>query len=440
MSDLEDHAGNGEETAFERLSLGKHQHRFFDPWRIPVSPRARAVVEDVLNQVRRFEAHRLPRARKRKAKDQVIFEATVTAIVCDLIHAELRQAGKIAISRSNRVLGRKSRYRPPALGKTLPTILDMLSAPEMDFVEQHIGFGRRFGSNQMTLAQAGSRLVTRVREYGISELDLGRSSGEEIIILKELNPGERAGSRYAEYEETADTSRMRTELELINDWLAAADIEVDGPGMATWVNTSQRRLRRVFTRGSFETGGRLFGGFWQEMKKKDRQEYLIIEESSTVELDFGQMGPRLLYGLCGAVPPEGDAYTFPEYPAPLPFRAGFKKLFNALLFTEKPLARKPKETSRLLPNAPISDLVDVIRRHHQPIAHTFETGVGHRLQKLESDILIRVLLALREMGIVGLPIHDAIIVGEERADAVERMMMVEFEKATGVKALVTRSG
>ena len=28
-----------------------------------------------------------------------------------------------------------------------------------------------------------------------------------------------------------------------------------------------RLLKRYFTRGSFKSGGRLFGGFWQQLKK-----------------------------------------------------------------------------------------------------------------------------------------------------------------------------
>ena len=38
------------------------------------------------------------------------------------------------------MLGRKSRYRPLAYGKSLPDILDRLASPEMEFVTQHLGY------------------------------------------------------------------------------------------------------------------------------------------------------------------------------------------------------------------------------------------------------------------------------------------------------------
>ena len=75
--------------------------------------------------------------RARKPDDQNAFEATVEAIICDLIHHHLTgEKGAVLITRSNKVLGRKSRYRPPAYGKILPDVLDRLTAPEMGFVVQ----------------------------------------------------------------------------------------------------------------------------------------------------------------------------------------------------------------------------------------------------------------------------------------------------------------
>ena len=53
----------------------------------------------------------------------------------------------------------------------------------------------------------------------------------------------------------------------------------------TDVDLSERRLRRYFTRGSFESGGRLFGWFWQELNKKQRKN-IIIDDEEAVSLDY----------------------------------------------------------------------------------------------------------------------------------------------------------
>ncbi len=68
------------------------------------------------------------------------------------------------------------------------------------------------------------------------------------------------------------------------------------------VDSNDRRLRRIFNNGSFEEGRRLFGGFWQPLKKTERAEGLIIEDEAVASLDFGQMTPRILYGMAGVFP------------------------------------------------------------------------------------------------------------------------------------------
>ena len=50
----------------------------------------------------------------------------------------------------------------------------------------------------------------------------------------------------------------------INEWLTSADIHVLPEFAALHkLDDSNRILRRHFNNNSFELGGRLFGGFWQ---------------------------------------------------------------------------------------------------------------------------------------------------------------------------------
>ena len=46
---------------------------------------------------------------------------------------------------------------------------------------------------------------------------------------------------------------------------------------------------------------------------------------------------------------------------------------------------------------------------HEPIAHHFYTGVGLRLQRLDSDIAEKVLLHFAQSGIAILPLHDSFL-------------------------------
>jgi hypothetical protein len=51
--------------------------------------------------------------------------------------------------------------------------------------------------------------------------------------------------------------------------------------------------------------------------------------------------------------------------------------------------------------------------------------------RVESDIIVGVMLELRERGIVGLPIHDAVLVREDQAGEVEEVMLSAFTQHTG---------
>ena len=57
------------------------------------------------------------------------------AILCDLCLLHLDpQYDAVHLPLSNKVLRKASRYKSPVLGKTLPDLLNIMTAPEMDFV------------------------------------------------------------------------------------------------------------------------------------------------------------------------------------------------------------------------------------------------------------------------------------------------------------------
>ena len=80
--------------------------RPFNPWRCPVSESAKLLVAEVTREVQNLESYYkergnpLGRLRARKENDQRIFEATVSAIVCDLCHHQLTgHEGRVFVTR-----------------------------------------------------------------------------------------------------------------------------------------------------------------------------------------------------------------------------------------------------------------------------------------------------------------------------------------------------
>jgi len=185
--------------------------RPFNPYRFPRNNRVKVVVADVLNQVQNYEKHFGLRKRKRKPADQETFEATVSAIVCDLMHHQLTGSkGGVAITRSNTILGRRSRYRPVAYGKALPAILDRLTAPEMAFVEQDVGYEGIFGPSRQTTIRPGKRLLTHIEDHRIGVDDLGLSDHQEVIILKRTKEDYWDEGGLKEYDDTRTTRHYRS--------------------------------------------------------------------------------------------------------------------------------------------------------------------------------------------------------------------------------------
>jgi hypothetical protein len=416
----------------------RRSDRFFDPSRVPTSSNAWTLVQNVIKQIENYEAYCQKRQRKRRAADQATFEATVTALVCDLAHVALTgHTAGVAVPRSNQILGSRSCYSHTALNKKLPDILDTLSRPELDFLVQVRGSANPFGRGQQTLVFPSERLREHLQHHQVRLNDISGYKERPTIVLKAIKEDHRSKGLYKEYEETETVRRYRHQVETINQWLAEADIDFDDTVLKTSraIDINERHLRRIFTRGSFESGARLFGGFWQELKKEERLRGLTIEGEPVTCLDYGQIGPRLLYGLERAYPLTEDLYSIPGLEW---CREGIKKLMNALLFSDGVPSRKPQGTAKKLPkHQSVQELTEVLRHAHPAIAHHFGTQVGHHVQFLESEILVEVLLRLRDQGVIALPIHDAFVVSWSKKDLVRNVMMEVFEEMTSIEAIIT---
>lgn len=415
--------------------------RAFNPYRYAAGENAKAIVTEAITTVGNYEKFFGLRQNKRRLADKETLEITVDALLSDLMHNYLLERhDAIYVTRSNTVLGTKSRYRPRAYSKMFPHVLDILSSPELPYIVQDIAPPLP-GVTKSTTIRPGPRLIERLIEHEVELDDLEECEPKETIILKRQkdcsnfwDPG-----GWQEYEDVDVPNGFREEVDEINDWLTSADLSFDPTGLP-WpqpgVDLQARRLRRIFTQGRFSSGGRLFGGFWQQLKKEERLHGLRIADEQTVELDYGQVSPRLLYGMKGlTVSAEDDLYHVARFAER---RSGIKKVMNAMIFSTEPLARFPAETKALFHrNDKIAHVTSSIEERHPAIADLFYQGHGHEIQFVESQVLISVLLRLKKQGIVALPIHDAIMVPSSKAELATHIMLEAFSAIGGVKASVS---
>ncbi|MDX8458189.1 hypothetical protein [Mesorhizobium humile] len=415
--------------------------RPFNPYRFAASENAKDIVREAIGLLSTYEVRFGLRRNKRRPKDQETFEQTVEAILSDLIHGHLVGGSGIFVTRSNRVLGAKSRYRPAVYSKAFPATLDLLSKPEMGYVEQDVAPDIQ-GVSRSTVIRPGQRLLDRITEHDVDLDDFDTQQTGETIILKRLkdranfwDDGERL-----DYPDDGATDRYRAQMAEINQWLHEADLKFDWKGIAwphTPISLRDRRLRRVFTQGRFDSGGRLFGGFWQQLRKDERRVGLRISGEKAVELDYGQAGARILYGMAGRQPTSHDLYRLWGY---VQQREGIKRVMSAMIFADKPLERFPQFTRKLFRSGDkIADVVEAIEQEHEPIRDRFHRGLGHEVQFIESQIMVEVLLVMKARGITALPIHDALMVPASAAATAREMMLSVFQRVAGVEGIVTQS-
>jgi hypothetical protein len=249
-----------------------------------------------------------------------------------------------------------------------------------------------------------------------------------------------------EYEDTEDTEHME---EFLNRYNAAVlSAEIIGPDWDAATPHGARysrmdcRLYRVFNRGSFDFGGRFYGGRHISLKNRpgEQRRWIVIDRQATWELDYVAFQLRLLYHLRGIhVNPTADLYLSSSSSPEEKQKRGIVKSIAFRLINSKPSARKQiayriRTDAGVNTNDPIvydradiQELVDEFERRHVKIKEDFFSDQGIRLMRLESRITEDVLRDLLAKQIICLPIHDSYIVQRQHSDELHRAM-VEYYK------------
>jgi len=142
-------------------------------------------------------------------------------------------------------------------------------------------------------------------------MDVGYPPNIETVILRDRGPGNGKSSDI-EYQGTEATRQMSAMLARYNALLQSTFIDIpilERPGLDgndddrsahVIVSHSHRAkfVRRVFNRGSFDQGGRFYGGWWQRCPKEWRARIFINDEPTT-EIDYTGLHLVLLYAWQG---------------------------------------------------------------------------------------------------------------------------------------------
>lgn len=216
------------------------------------------------------------------------------------------------------------------------------------------------------------------------------------------------------------------------------------------------RLSVVFSRGSFDCGGRLYsivkrGIGWQNLSQEERHT-ITINGESTVELDFKALHISMLYAIM-EIQLQEDPYTYFSTKMRSLYKTLMLRLLNArsirgtLQSIERTLwalNRKPLISNKEMkflnaveqckPNW--GKLVFELMERHKPIRRFFGSDCGVYLQRLDGEMMLHILSILAQEGITALPVHDSVIVPQSAQNRATEVMQSVYCRYMGFDCIV----
>lgn len=207
---------------------------------------------------------------------------------------------------------------------------------------------------------------------------------------------------------------------------------------------------RIFSNASWEHGGRMYRTFWQEIPSEWRKR-LRIDDQPTIELDYSALLPRMIYHQKLGIdyPAEQDPYRTDELTLyaieqgldPDHYRASLKTVLAALLNARASDKGLPGYECRrdFLPRYTLKQVHGQLASMHPGLGQFFRTGIGLRMQRLDSDIALGVLGRLKDRGVLALAVHDSFIVkATEQALLYDAMRQV-YRQTVGFDPVIKQS-
>lgn len=404
----------------------------FDSWLKTESKDLNAIVEQITEMVLQAPLKGTAKRQRQPKADQVDrVRAVVSAIIANLVryHAGNQKGERLAIPAGHPKAA--SRYERKGFNQLRPVVTIM--------VENGLAIVGRPLKDRRTGLEADGWLLKALREAPIKPKDLGRAEGEEVLWLSARTGRNEFGRKLPQepisYADTEGTLKLRKEVEEINDFLNTQDITLDGEPQGTIRLTRRFLLRTPSEPHEFKLHGRLYGGFWQNLKR-ERRDGLRINGETIADLDFTSMFPRLAYAKVGVEPPEGDLYAIPGLEN---HRAGVKAGFSALLSVSSDMKKLPSEVKEALPEGwTASRFKAAIGEKHPALVPLFGKDTGSDLMFTESRILSLVLCSLMEKRIAALPMHDGIMVAGSDTVTAKAAMETASAEVVGMVLEVIR--
>ncbi|WP_226575105.1 hypothetical protein [Acuticoccus sediminis] len=391
------------------------------------------------------------RTRARSSSVQENFERAVEAIMLDLFRAHAaypKIVVGIGTNRNALQAASRSIYGTPLLAPRVfePALEGLLNAGAVHQTHQH--WHEPGGKENRTARyRVSETAITALRRAGACPAVLRRCPRSQTILLRNRQKD------LVEYEDCEFTGLARERLAVINGRLSQHwyDLALPDARLARHLSAvrerredeathpfdfSARQLYRVFNNGSWQQGGRFYGGWWTGAPRELRP-YIEIDGKRTVEVDYSGLHAAMLYAEAGLETPDDPYARCVTYSGSAQERDLVKRTFVALLNANNGnRAREFADFKNIITTRSWKQYKSFIVASFPELSSNFGTGVGCRLQHPDSQLAEAVMLDFAQRGYPCLPVHDSFIVHQGLEDQLVAAMRDAFKARFGINITV----
>ena len=343
----------------------------------------------------------------------------------------IKEEQRVALPRS-----KDHRYRMPCGKRTIRAVLDFL---EEGYIGQEIGDRK---VKKLTTVWPKDKLKKLLEHYNLKLDDVlinYKPEYEDTLRMRAIRTSPFERGELLPIPEDELTASLRSQVCQINDYISSFEISLVVPDEFEGMKHIENKyVTRNFSGDDFDLGGRLGGGEIMNMKKVKR-EGILLNGEPTVELDFSGFNTMSAYSFVGAEPPAGDPYDIEGYA-----RKGIKTLLCAMLYSKGERNSLPRGIRPWFPKLTdtFKSIWSAVLNKHKRLEPLFnvnedEVPIGFKLQRLESDVIIEVLMRCMEAGIPAYPIHDCVVTGVSNQHTVKAIMKDVYRSKVGYDIEVT---
>jgi len=305
--------------------------------------------------------------------------------------------------------------------------------------------------SKMTRIRGSSKLFNLFKSNKFHEFMIEDSDKQELIILRDEINGKQIDIPYND-DDHENIPVWRDNLKKYNELLKKTFIDIPQYSQSgiklphrknkkqfTTIHLNQwdKTVQRIFSNGKWTDGGRFYGGWWQRIPSKYRNQIRFFNTPSS-EIDYSGLHINLLYVIVNKKMTLDDPYTIPEIA-----NEGFNRQIIKLILLNIINAEDDQKAIKAIRqkinfNEPLREYVannqvdwesfiDIIKHAHSPIKDYFNTGKGIELQNFDSMIAEEVINEFTNQNIPILCIHDSFVISSQYVKNLEIVMKEKFD-------------